>query len=63
MKDALGDRMKLYESAESGRRVMPRGLRRPFDERLHGLMVDVTGALVEIEPIRAFGTGIDGKMF
>jgi tRNA(His) 5'-end guanylyltransferase len=60
----MGDRMKMYEGAEAGRRLMPlvpivarldgrafhtfcRGLRRPFDERFHELMVDVTLALVD----------------
>lgn len=63
-KTSFGDRMKLYEGAEAGRRLMPllpvcaridgktfsrftRGLRRPYDERLSRLMVDVTTWLVE----------------
>jgi tRNA(His) guanylyltransferase len=62
MMDALGDRMKLYESAED-RRFMPllpvlarldgkgfhsfcRGLRRPYDERLSMLMLRTTEHLV-----------------
>lgn len=57
MIDALGDRQKVYENAEAGRRLMPllpvlarvdgrafhsfvRGLDRPYDTRLTGLMVD-----------------------
>ncbi len=63
-RDAIGDRMKEYELAEAGRRLMSRlpiciridgkrfskftqGLRRPYDERLSRLMVDVTQHLVE----------------
>jgi tRNA(His) 5'-end guanylyltransferase len=63
-KDPLGDRMKLYESQEAGRRFIPllpicirldgrsfsrwtKGLGRPYDARLHDLMVAVTRGLVE----------------
>ena len=60
---SFGDRMKLYEGQEAGRRFIPllpiiarldgkafhtfcRGLKRPYDERLSKLMVDVTKYLV-----------------
>jgi tRNA(His) 5'-end guanylyltransferase len=63
MNDGLGDRMKGYEAAEAGRRLMPllpalarldgrafhsfvRGLDRPFDRRLSGLMIDTATFLV-----------------
>lgn len=64
MKDAMGDRLKQYEGAESDRRLMPRlpilarldgrafhsfcrGLKKPFDEAFHLLMVAVTTHLVD----------------
>lgn len=63
IKDPMGDRMKLYEGAEAGRKLMPllpicirldgrsfsrwtKGLERPYDVRLHNLMVAVTTGLV-----------------
>jgi len=63
-KDAFGDRMKGYESAEAGRRFVAgqpvcarlagktfrhftRGMERPFEARLSGIMQDVTTRLVE----------------
>lgn len=60
--DTLGDRMKELERAEAGRRLtypicirldgrtfssFTHGLRRPYDERLSTLMVDLTKALVD----------------
>jgi len=62
--DEFGNRMKLYEMAEAGRKLTPllpicvrldgkcfssftKGLKRPYDERLSKLMVEVTKALVE----------------
>ena len=64
MIDDLGDRMKMYESAETSRKCMPgipimarldgrsfskftRGLRRPYDPRMTGIMQEVTKYLVE----------------
>ena len=63
-KTDLGDRMKMYESAET-KKLMPllpvlarldgknfstftRGLKRPYDERLTKVMVEVTRHLVEV---------------
>jgi len=60
----LADRMKLYERAEAGRRLLPKlpicvridgrsfsaytkPLRRPFDERLSHLMIEVTRELTQ----------------
>jgi len=62
--DDLGDRMKMYERQEAGRRFMPllpiyaridgrnfstftKPMDRPFDERLHGCLVETTERLVK----------------
>ncbi len=64
MSDEFGDRMKMYESAEAGRKLIPllpivarldgrsfsnftRGLKRPYDRRMSGLMAATTVHLVE----------------
>lgn len=63
MQDDLGDRMKMYEMAEAGRRCeaglpivaridgrsfskFTRGLERPFDPRLSGVMIETLKRLV-----------------
>lgn len=61
MSDLFGDRMKLYEQAEAGRKLMPalarldgkgfskftQGMKRPFDEKLVALIQNVTKFLVQ----------------
>lgn len=62
--DSFGNRMKIYEQAEAGRKTCPllpvlirldgkgfskwtKGLKRPYDEKLTNIMVNVTKILVE----------------